>query len=84
MFCVSKQVFSLAQPEVDNIIHTGNAKLMLVQQLQMPHAQMQVLRHFADAPRKLRRVGDLPPQHQQFMVVGGGGVMQHIIAQLQK
>ena len=84
LLCVCEQIFCLAETKVDHVVHTGYTKLLFVEQLQMPGADMQLLCHFADGPRKLRGVGYLAAQHQEVMVARGHGVVQCIIAQFQE
>ena len=44
------------ETKVDHVVHTGYTKLLFVEQLQMPRADMQLLCHFADGPWKFRGV----------------------------
>lgn len=54
-------------PENDDIIHTGNTKLLFIEQLQMARANVQLLCHFTDSSCKLWIIGDLSAQGRQFM-----------------
>lgn len=81
LFRVGEEVFCLAESEINDVVHTRNSKLLFVEQLQMPLADVQLLCHFTDCPWKLRIVGDLSAQHEQLVVVHGGGSVQDFIAQ---
>lgn len=78
---VGEKVFCLAEPEINNVIHTGISKLSFVKQLQMTRANVQLLCHFVDGPRQLWIVGNLSAQREQFMTVGGGIVVQDFVVQ---
>lgn len=79
-----QKVLYLPDSAVDDIIHTGNAEFLFVEQMEVPGADVELPGHFRYIPWKMGRIDNLSAQGQQFMIMRRGRMMQHIALELRK